>query len=73
MEWAYKKVHEISKNEKHRAKVNYDKKIRCSKLNIGDICVVRKQGFKVNIRLLIDGKLTSTKSYPNMMTTFLCS
>ena len=29
---------------KHRAKVNYDKKIRCSKLSVGDI--VRTTGFQ---------------------------
>ena len=46
MQWAYKKAHEISQKEKHRAKVNYNKKIRCSKLNVGDICLVRTTGFQ---------------------------
>ena len=53
MEWAYKKAHEIIQKEKHRTKVNYEKKMkrkekkmRCSKLNVGDICLRRKTGFQ---------------------------
>ena len=46
LEWAIKKAHAYSQKEKQRAKINYDRKIRCSKLDQNDIVLVRKTGFQ---------------------------
>ena len=40
LEWAIKKAHAYSQKEKQRAKINYDRKIRCSKLDQNDIVLV---------------------------------
>ena len=45
LEWAYNKVREISAKEAIRSKRRFDRKIRCSKLDIGDIVLVRQKGF----------------------------
>ena len=41
LEWAYNKVREISTKEAIRSKRRFDQKIRCSKLDIGDLVLVR--------------------------------
>ena len=53
IEWAHKKAHEVSQKEKCRVKVNYDKKIRCSKLDVRDICPVRKTGFQSKHKIVV--------------------
>ena len=45
LEWAYNKAREVSANEAKRSKNRYDQKVRCSKLDIGDIVMVRQKGF----------------------------
>ena len=45
MEWAYNKAREVSAKEAKRSKKRYDQKVRCSKLDIGDIVLVRQKGF----------------------------
>ena len=45
LEFAYRKAKEIMMNESKRAKQRYDQKIRCSKLKIGDLVLVRKKAF----------------------------
>lgn len=43
---AFKKAQQVNEKEKKRNKRNYDKKIRCSKLEIGDRVLVRQKTFK---------------------------
>ena len=45
LEWAYNKVREISTKEAIRSKRRFDQKIKCSKLDIGDLVLVRRKGF----------------------------
>ena len=45
LEWAYNKAREVSAKEAKRSKRRYDRKVRCSKLDIGDIVLVRQKGF----------------------------
>ena len=45
LEWAYNKAREVSAKEAERSKRRYDQKIRCSKLDIGDIVMVRQKRF----------------------------
>ena len=45
LEWAYNKAREVSAREAKRSKRRYDQKIRCSKLDVGDIVMVRQKGF----------------------------
>ena len=45
LEWAYNKAREVSAKEAERSKRRYDQKVRCSKLDIGDIVIVRQKGF----------------------------
>ena len=45
LEWAYNKAREISAKEAIRSKRRFDRKIRCSKLDIGDLVLVRQKGF----------------------------
>ena len=44
--WAYKKAQEVNHKESKRNKRNYDRKVRCSKLEIGDKVLVRQKAFK---------------------------
>ena len=41
LEWAYNKAREVSSKEAKKSKRRYDQKVRCSKLDIGDIVMVR--------------------------------
>ena len=45
LEWAYNKAREVSFKEAKRSKRRYDQKVRCSKLDVGDIVMVRQKGF----------------------------
>ena len=45
LEWAYNKAREVSAKEAKRSKRRYDQKVRCSKLDIRDIVMVRQKGF----------------------------
>ena len=45
LQWAYKKSREVSFKEAKRSKRRYDQKVRCSKLDVGDIVMVRQKGF----------------------------
>ena len=45
LEWAYNKAREVSAKEVKRSKRRYDQKVRCSRLDIGDIVMVRQKGF----------------------------
>ena len=44
--WAYKKAQEVNHKESNRNKRNYDRKVRCSKLEIGDKVLARQKAFK---------------------------
>ena len=46
LEWAYRKAADNSQKEKQRAKLNFDKSAQCSKLEVGDIVMVRAVGFQ---------------------------
>ena len=46
MEWAFKKAAEVSLKESTRHKRYYDKKVKCSKLEPGDMVLVRQKAFK---------------------------
>ena len=46
MKWAFKKAKELSLKESDRQKKYYDKKMKCSKLQCGDIVLVRQKVFK---------------------------
>ena len=45
LEYAYKKARLIDSKESKRNKQQYDMKVRCSKLDIGDLVLVRKEPF----------------------------
>ena len=45
LEYAYKRVRWVDSKESKRNRQQYDKKVRCSKLNIGDLVLVRKRAF----------------------------
>ena len=45
LEWAYNKAREVRFKESKRSKWRYDQKVRCSKLDVGDIVIVRHKGF----------------------------
>ena len=44
--WAYRKAHEVNHREKTRNKKIYDRKVRCTKLEVGDKVLVRQKAFK---------------------------
>ena len=44
--WAYRKAHEVNHREKTRNKKIYDRKVRCTKLEIGDKVLVRQEIFQ---------------------------
>ena len=44
--WAFKKVQEVNYKENKRNKKNYDRKVGCSKLEVGDKVLVRQKAFK---------------------------
>ena len=44
--WAYKKAQEVNHKENKRNKRIYDKKVRCTKLEVGDKVLVRQKVFK---------------------------
>ena len=44
LEWAYDKAKDMSEIEALRSKKRYDQRFRCSKLEVGDIVIVRKKG-----------------------------
>ena len=46
MKWAFKKAEEISLKENARQKKYYDKKVKCSRLQPGDMVLVRQKVFK---------------------------
>ena len=46
MEWAFKKAAEVSLKESTRHKKYYDKRVKCSKLEPGDMVLVRQKAFK---------------------------
>ena len=45
LEWPYNKAKEVSAKEAKRSKNRYDWKVQCSKLDIGDIVMVRQKGY----------------------------
>ena len=45
LEYAYRKARQMSAKEAERAKQRYDLKIKCSKLETGDLVLVRKKAF----------------------------
>ena len=44
--WAYRKAHEVNHIEKTRNKKIYDRKVRCTKLEVGDKVLVGQKAFK---------------------------
>ena len=46
LEWAYRKAADNSRKEKQRVKLIFDKSVRCSKLEVGYIVMVRAVGFQ---------------------------
>ena len=44
--WAYRKAHEVNQREKTRNKKIYERKVRCTKLEVGDKVLVRQKAFK---------------------------
>ena len=44
--WAFKKAQEVNEKERKRNKRNYDRKVRCSKIEKGDKVLVRQKAFK---------------------------
>ena len=44
--WAYKKAQEVNHKEGKRNKRIYDRKVRCTKLEVGDKVLVRQKAFK---------------------------
>ena len=51
LEWAYRKASDYSKKEAQRAKARYDQKVRCSKLEPGDLVLMRRKGFTVKHKI----------------------
>ena len=46
LEWTYRKAADNSRKENQRAKFNFNKSVQCSKLEVGDIVMVRAVGFR---------------------------
>ena len=46
IEWAYKTANEVVKKEQERSKVQYDCKVRCAKLKVGDKVLLKHTAFK---------------------------
>ena len=44
--WAYRKAHEAKQKEIQHSKICYDKNAKCSKLQPGDLVLVRQKAFK---------------------------
>ena len=44
--WVFRKAQEVNEKENKRNKENYDRKVKCSKLEIGNKVLVRKKAFK---------------------------
>ena len=58
LEWAYKTADKASKKELECSKKRYDQNIRCSRLQLGDLVLVRQKHSKGNIKSAIDGKIS---------------
>ena len=46
LDWAYKTADEVSKKESEYFKKWYDQNVRCTKLELGDLVLVRQKAFK---------------------------
>ena len=46
LDWAYKTAHEVSKKESECSKRRYDWNVKCTKLEPGDLVLVRQKAFK---------------------------
>ena len=46
MAWAFRKAQKVNLKENKKSQNNHDKKVRCSKLEIGDKVLVRQEAFK---------------------------
>ena len=46
MEWAYKTANEVVEKEQERNKQQYDHKVRCAKLRVGDKVLLKCTAFK---------------------------
>ena len=52
LEYTFKKAAKFSKKEAMRSKRRYDKSTKCSKLEPGDLVLVRKKGFQEKHKIL---------------------
>ena len=57
--WAYKKAQEVNHKEGKRNKRIYDRKVRCTKLEVGDKVLIRQKVLRKNIRFKTNGKKMS--------------
>ena len=46
LDWAYKTAYKVSKREAEHSKKQYDQKVKCTKLEPGDLVLVRQKTFK---------------------------
>ena len=46
LDWAYKVVNEVNKRESESSKKQYDWNVKCTKLDLGDLVLVRQKAFK---------------------------
>ena len=46
LDWSYRKAKEVSEREAKRNKRRYDRRIRCTKLQKGDLVLVRQKAYK---------------------------
>ena len=46
LNWAYKTAHEVRKKESEHSKRSYDQDVKCTKLEPGDLVLVRPKTFK---------------------------
>ena len=55
LNWAFKVAKDVNEKESQRQKRYYDCKIRCQKLVIGDVVLVKEKGSLGTIRSMING------------------
>ena len=51
LKWAYKTVQQVIKKKNQRHKQNYDHKIRCNQLGVGNQVLLKRTAFKGNHKI----------------------
>ena len=55
LNWAFKIAKDINEKESQRQKQYYDRSMRCQKLIVGDVVLVKEKGSSGNYKSMING------------------